>query len=280
MREAAFTIDGFAFGDGTDYLLTQPVKGLPGGPAIRQSSAYRPQQDGAYAGSGFYGSRDLTFAGLIVNDPGGWDALFELESALTAHLEPKAPVLLEATLAGGRLIQTNVRATSPVTIVERNVSTVADWQAQLVADDPRLYAGGAPSVAAASVASGGGIGLTFPMATPITFGSSPLGGELTANNEGTVDTPWVATFTGPLTNFTLEHVEAGRLLIFDGDLLAGDTLEVDSDTRTVLLNGTASRYDWLRYPRWFALAPGLNTLRVVASVGTGGVTVEWRSAWL
>lgn len=280
MREAAFTIDGFAFGDGTDYLLTQPVKGLPGGPAIRQSSAYRPQQDGAFAGSGFYGSRDLTFAGLIVNDPGGWDALFELESALTAHLEPKAPVLLEATLAGGRLIQTNVRATSPVTIVERNVSTVADWQAQLVADDPRLYAGGPASTAAASVPSGAGVGLTFPMATPITFGVAALLGELVADNDGTVATPWVATFTGPLTNFTLEHMDQGRLLIFDGDLAAGSTLVVDSDARTVYLDGTASRYDWLRYPRWFDLEPGSNTLRVNASSGTGGVSLEWRSAWL
>lgn len=279
MREAAFTLNGLAFGAGSSYPLTAPVKGLPGGPGIRQASAMRPQQDGAYGGTGFYGDRQLTFSGVIVNPAGGWGPLRDLEADLTVALMPKAPTLLELALEDGRTLQANVRAASPITIVERNVSTLADWQAQLVADDPRLYDGNLGSSTAA-VATAGGAGLTFPMATPITFGSSPLGGEVTAVNDGTVPTPWVATFDGPLTNFTFEHVEAGRLMTFDGDLLAGDTLEVDADAHTVLLNGTASRYDWLRYPNWFLLTPGLNTLRVTASVGTGGVTVEWRSAWL
>jgi len=280
MREALFTLNGLSFGADTDYPIVGSIRGLPGSPSLRQETILRPQQDGAFGGTGFYGTRRITFEGLILNEAGGWGELYDLSSALVAALATKAPALLELELDDGRQLQTLVRAVSEVGVSERNVSTVADWQAQLEALDPRLYAGGSASTVEVGLPDSGGTGVEFPMESPITFGSSPLGGIATATNAGTIETPWTATISGPIINPSIEHVEQGLTLEFIGELEADETLVVDGDNHAVLLNGSTNRYSWLVAPAWFLLDPGANTIRFNATSGTGTLSLEWRSAWL
>jgi hypothetical protein len=55
---------------------------------------------------------------------------------------------------------------------------------------------------------------------------------------------------------------------------------VDSDARLVLLNGTASRYDWLAFGSvWFPINPGSNTIRLGGASGTGTLDFYWRDGW-
>ena len=91
----------------------------------------------------------------------------------------------------------------------------------------------------------------------------------------------MVTFTGPVVSPTIEHTGQSRRLEFTGTLAAGETLVVDSLARTVLLNGTSSRYSWLTsLSQWFTLEPGANNLRYTAASGTGTCQVDFRSAWM
>ena len=106
------------------------------------------------------------------------------------------------------------------------------------------------------------------------------GGTLDATNSGTIETPYVIVFTGPLVAPSLEHVVQAKILSFSGTLAAGETLVVDSQSKTVMLNGTASRYVWLISPNWFKLLPGANGLRFAGGSGSGSVQISYRNAWL
>lgn len=277
MREATFTLGGFTFGEGTNYPVTG-LKGLPGAPDVRQTSVLRPQQDGAYGGAGFYGTRPITIEGHIFNDAGDRAELWSRTSALVSALTPKDLTTLAIAGVGVDLV-TAVRAAGPVTVAETNVGTLTAWQAQLEALDPRLYAAD-PASAVTGLPGSTGSGVTFPMTSPITFGVDPIGGILTVTNTGTVDTPWTATITGPVTDPRIEHVELGRVLALDGVVDAGSVLELDAAARTVQVDGV-NRYSWLTAPRWFLLPPGPSTIRFAAGSGVGAtLTFEHRSAWL
>lgn len=150
---------------------------------------------------------------------------------------------------------------------------------RFIATDPRIYSA-TVSTASASLPTASG-GLTFPAAAPFVFGSAGSGGSIAATNSGTFETPWTATFTGPLVAPTLTHTGQGKTLSFTGTLAAGETLVLDSVEKTVLLNGTASRYSWLAATsQWFTLPAGANALQFGGASGTGTCSVSWRSAWL
>jgi len=153
-------------------------------------------------------------------------------------------------------------------------------EARFLATDPRIYAA-AQTVLSTGLPTLSG-GLSFPASAPFVFGTAGAGGSLAASHNGTIETPWVATFTGPLVAPAIEHSGQARTLSLSGaSLAAGETLVIDSAARTVLLNGTASRYSWLAATSsWFTLEPGSNALRFTAASGSGTCQIAYRDAWL
>lgn len=149
---------------------------------------------------------------------------------------------------------------------------------RFVGSDPRIYINTLVQVSTTLPTSSGG--LTFAAAAPFVFGTGGTGGTLDATNLGTIETPYVIVFTGPLVAPTLEHTAQAKILAFSGTLAAGETLVVDSASRTVLLNGVSSRYSWLLSPQWFTLEPGANGLRFSGGSGAGSVQVSYRHALL
>lgn len=107
--------------------------------------------------------------------------------------------------------------------------------------------------------------------------SDPIGGK-TINNPGTASTHWTLTFYGPVVNpqFTINGT------VFQTDrqggvtLAAGQTLVVDTRTKTVLFNNvpTNSRYQNTNFDEWnwddLLLQPGVNTVRFDGT----GLTVQ------
>ena len=88
-------------------------------------------------------------------------------------------------------------------------------------------------------------GLTFDLTFDLTFSASSGGDTVTVTNDGNVPTPAVFTIDGPVSNPTIENTTLGKELSFDIVLGASDQLVVDTAARTVVLNGTASRYNTL-----------------------------------
>jgi hypothetical protein len=70
--------------------------------------------------------------------------------------------------------------------------------------------------------------------------------------------------------------------VFSGEIAEGDTLTIDTDERTVRLNGTANRRGLLDSvaTRWFELPPYPAVIELLpeAFAGQGGLRIRWRDA--
>jgi hypothetical protein len=118
--------------------------------------------------------------------------------------------------------------------------------------------------------SGGGV--TWPLLWPMGFaaGAGNGTGQLVLQNRGNVDAPLQLRIDGPVVNPAVYHQETGKLLTLQITVAVGDYLLIDTEARTVLLNGTASRRSAVvQGSTWPAMVPGTNTLRIT---GTQGVS--------
>ncbi|MGY6501648.1 MAG: phage distal tail protein [Acidimicrobiales bacterium] len=154
----------------------------------------------------------------------------------------------------------------------------AEATVQWEASDPRMQALVERSDSTGVGETIGGLG--FPHGFPHGFGFATPG-TVSIQNDGNFPAPWTATLAGPLSSPRIGLVgNNGELALNGFTLPAGQTLEFDSRDRTVLLNGTASRYGSLTTRRWFDLPVGSSLVQLSASAGDGSLTVRWRDTWI
>lgn len=149
---------------------------------------------------------------------------------------------------------------------------------QFVATDPRRYSAVLKSDSTGVGETTGG--LAFPHGFPHGFGfASP--GVIAVENAGSALAPWVATLTGPLSSPRISLVGGGGVLELAGFSLAdGQQLVLDSAERSVILNGSASRYGALTQREWFDLPAGSSSVQLNASSGSGTLSLSWRDTWI
>lgn len=83
---------------------------------------------------------------------------------------------------------------------------------------------------------GPGPGLAIPAVMPLTFPAAPSR-VAHAYNAGTEDAVWQLTLTGPVRNPSLRREDTGEVVALRLTLLDGQAAVVDSDTRTVTVDG-------------------------------------------
>lgn len=140
-----------------------------------------------------------------------------------------------------------------------NVATAVGWidfQATMVAADPRIYDSTAGSQSIAK------------------------GATQSVTNSGTEYAPTTIVFFGPLTNPLLTNNTTGATFGLTQTISSGQSVTVDSLARTVY-NGSTSQYSTITAgaKTFIELAPGSNSLTLTASSGTGTVTVNWHSTY-
>lgn len=130
-------------------------------------------------------------------------------------------------------------------------------------------------------------GFSYPYSYPYSFGGSLVAGEDIGYGGDTREWP-VLRIYGPISTPVLENLTTGRGLYFDGNVAAGDWLEITTapGARAVLANGAAgaSRYGLLNAvsSAWWSLEPGPNLLRLRASdfSGTARAEITYRNRYL
>lgn len=94
------------------------------------------------------------------------------------------------------------------------------------------------------------------------------GHETVIENDSDVPIPIIVTVKGPTVNPKLTNITTGQMIRVKRELLAEDELVIDTDERTVLLNGV----DVFPYidldTEFFSLAFGENVLKYTAESGT------------
>lgn len=266
-------LNGLLMGANTVY----EVRGFDmwAAPDVRGGETARAQQHGMYPGTDWLGGRlaKMNISITPVNEDADLLARQNLASAWqipssgVAQLVWREGSTKYALFGKPRLADTRGEFRLPT-------------ECRFIATDPRIYANAASSAVTGLATATGG--LSFSAAAPFVFGTSGSGSTMSCTNAGTFDAPWTATFTGPLVAPALTQVSTGKVLNFSGaSLAAGESLVIDSAARTVLLNGTASRYSWLSVAsQWFNLSPGANSINLTGASGAGTVTINWRSAWI
>lgn len=273
-------VDGLLLGAGTSYELPRGVDGL-GLPEVRTSDVPRPQDDGLFYGSDFLGKRTLTFQATILGDNAD-DAGVKMDALAAVWQPPEGasafvPLTLEIPGQQSRVLFGRPRRLAFDVDNIKSGKVVATLQYDVA--DPRWYDAVETVLSTAAATSGGG--RTYNRTYPLTYAAGGTGGNLTATNAGNRRTRPVLTITGPSTTPRVENVTAGRYLSFDLTLGVGDFLVIDTDARTVLLGGTASRYSSLSSgSSWWDLAPGDNLLKFTSANSLGTLEVRYRSAWL
>jgi hypothetical protein len=155
---------------------------------------------------------------------------------------------------------------------------------QFKATDPKIYNANS-STEVTALGTGGGSGLSFGpggVAWPAAFGSQPTGGGVVVTNIGPAATWPVFTLDGPLTGPAITNLDTGRRLMFNPSFViaAGQQVVIDTDAKTVLLNGVGRR-DALTVAQWFPI-DGDTTVHIgftAAAAEAGQLRVAWVDAW-
>jgi len=113
------------------------------------------------------------------------------------------------------------------------------------------------------------------------FGGGAGAPNLITNNGWATTSP-IITIQGPAVNPRVTNVTAGLYLQVDTTLGTEDELVLNTDYRTVTLNGINRRALLNNASTWFAAPPGTSYYTFTAT-GTDGNTscvVSWRNAYI
>lgn len=264
---------------GVEWWLTD-APGWRDRPAPRNSGTDRPQDHGQFDAPSYLQARIITLEGTAVA-PTAEAQYLAADIISSVCADPAVLYPLVVTEPGRPARRCMVRLNDATKVsAPYGDGTVFDWNVQLKAPDPRRYADDLTSVPLSLPASSG-VGITLPVTLPFpipTSGSST--GTATVVNAGTLATPPVVTFVGPLIDPRVANITTGRTLGLTITLDAGQTLIVDMAARTVLLGGTVSRaYTITPGSAWWDLPPGSSDLVLTGGGGAGTATVTFRSAW-
>lgn len=264
----------------TTALGITEARGFDELPNVRTSDTPRPADHGLFAGRDFAGGRvvelDLTITGTT-------DLAFRasVQSLADATVFRQDELPLVFRLPG-------YTANRRVNCRPRRRSLPDNWDLvhragratlQFVATDPRIFTDAETVLTTAAATAGGG--RVYNRVYNLTYAAGGTGGTLIATNEGNFETRPRLKITGPCDTPKIENVTASKFLQINVNVAAGDFLEIDTDARTILLNGTASRYSSLSSDSsWWVLDPGSSSLKFTSANNVGTLEVRFRSAFL
>lgn len=288
-----FAFNDFEFGGGQSPYQIMTLDGLEDLPIIRNQDDNRGYQDGMWTGRDFLSGRTLIFVITIRGDAN--NSMQQNLDALQAALVPQqqGTGLLQFQLPDADLQRVNAR------VRRRNIQINTDYSSgmatatyEFFCPDPRYYDNAEQSTDLINAATTAGrtydrvyTATESPNANPFETGMSYGGGSTAANiiqNDGWATTYPLITITGPCINPKVTNVTAGGFLLIDSAIGTEDTLVLNTDLRTVTLNGVNRRALLNNSSTWFAAPPGTSyyTFTATATDGNTSCVVTWRNAYI
>lgn len=268
------------------FIQVTSIDGLLSLPDVSANLRKRLRTHGLREGDAFLDGRTLTITMEVedtVDDSGQYltsnlaDLLDNTNPTETVRLFFRFP-----QVAGGTAGFLNARVTARTIQMKPDfVYGYNEVTLQLVCPDPRIYEAQL-SVNTATLPTSSG-GLEFPVSFPLEFNDVTSGGRINADNAGNFAAPLVMRLDGALVNpkITLNSgTDSEQVLELNTSITASQFIVLDSSSRTVMLNGTQSRYYELVESDWFDLAPGSNEVSLNADSGTGTLSISWRSTFV
>src|SRR5215212_1575130 len=209
-------------------------------PEVRLSMYNRPGEHGSVVTNQLYGGRTITLEGRIAASS---TTLYQqrrrdLQNALRIIKDASAvsqPILLKFQTTDDLLLQTYIYASKKLQFKERS-PIFSEYYLELFAADYNFYD---QSLQTTTLTPPTGGGVTYPVIYPVTY-AAKTGGSVTVNNAGDSNTFPVVTFNGPLTSPYINNTTTGEVFKVNRTLAAGETLVVDMQNKTMVLNATTN----------------------------------------
>lgn len=289
-----FAFNDFEFGGGDSVYQIMSIDGLEDLPVIRNQDDNRGYQDGMWTGRDFLSGRTLTFVMTVRGDSN--HSMNYYLNLLQENLVPQqqGTGLLQFQLPGSSLQRFNARVRRRAITINTDYSSgLATATYEFFCPDPRYYDNTEQTtdlINATTVAgrtynrvytTAASSGSNNPLTAGMYFGGGAGAPNLITNNGWTTTYPLI-TIQGPAINPKVTNVTAGLFLLVDTTLGTSDTLVLNTDLRTVTLNGISRRALLNNASTWFAAPPGTSYYTFTAT-GTDGNTacvISWRSAYI
>jgi len=264
---------------GVPFVDIDRVSGLDNAP-YRETKRDHEGSDGGFMDAEFETGRDITLEGTVYAPLG-----VSLESYLDSlknNWEPSTTLvplyLLPDNTVGTRLVFVKPLGCKYDWDTARRIGSTS-VQFNAYAEDPRIYdftqtSTNIPIGAIVTNGFGFNLGFSFSFGTVSTNSDGQF-----VSVSGNRPTPPIFTISGPVTNPLIISDTLGRTMGFTITLGVGETLVIDTQYRTVRLNGTTNRRSTLTLPGWFMLQPGSNFIRFRAAAGSGTLNIAYRNAW-
>ena len=247
LQNEEYVYNTLLMGGDSDYAITA-VEGLDD-IDVREQSADKALDHGAFVEAEFLASRIITLTGYII--AADLTALAAKIDLLRRAFGPqRADQIFEFKWAGE--VQKRTYAKPIRRALPRTLATAlghANFVVALRAGDPRLYAETVSLLAADGVAV----------------------------NAGTFPSPPAATIVGPATNPRITNVTAGRYVEVSTTLTTGQVLEIDFAKKTIYKGGVSIYGSLAPASEWWQVEPGNNDITFTGITGTK--ELAWRSAW-
>lgn len=160
---------------------------------------------------------------------------------------------------------------------------IREFIINLIAVDPRILSQNQENKIVYIPSTEGGF--VFPITFPLAFGTVQTGGKITCTNDGNYSVLPIVKMFAPLTNPKIRNNDDGQKEILINLTITGsDWLEIDFEEKTIMLNGTTSRYNYLGSSPddWWKILPGNNEIEFRDSGGNtdGKAEIIFRSGWI
>lgn len=267
----------------TNYLATIGARDLTGMPPYALTESRTPLTDGAVLRYVLADVREVDVPLLVTAS--SYAELYDALAALEVALNPKSgPGKLRVTAPNGNIRDINCTYASGFEH-DLGQGTIGSLASILVfrAHDPYLYDVMATQIGPFFASTAPAF---FPI-LPIHLGSSSVLSSFSVDNSGHAEAYPVWTIHGPGSAITLTNNTTGKALALTGNggltLGASDVLTIDTQARTLLLNGVTSEYSKLSFASslWL-LAKGFNSIAVSMTGTTSASYIQgsYKRRWL
>lgn len=289
-----FAFNDFEFGGGNSVYQILTIDGLEDLPVIRNQDDNRGYQDGMWTGRDFLSGRTLVFTMTVRGDNN--NSMNYYLNRLQENLVPQqqGTGLLQFQLPGSALQRINARVRRRAIQINPDYSSgMATATYEFFCPDPRYYDDTelTTDLVNATAVAGRTYNRVYteppnavannPYISGMYFGGGAGAPNLITNNGWTTTYPLI-TIEGPAINPRITNVTAGLYLQIDTTLGTGDTLVLNTDLRTVTLNGISRRSLLNNASTWFAAPPGTSyyTFTATGTTGNTSCVISWRSAYI
>ena len=277
-----FSYNGWLFGGTGQGVQVLSVTGLEDLPTLRVQDDNRGYFDGMFTGRDFLNGRTITMELQIMSDGSNNYQVYlqQLQQYLISQQSGTTVLQFNLPTRGTRRVNARVRrraiAVNPEYTYGKAYATI-----EFFCPDPRIYNDTATTY---TFTPASGTGRTYPRVYPMLYNATTgtPGNQQTMVNNGNYTTYPIYTIVGPCSNPSIVNANTNTALNFNVTLSSTDTLTVDTDMKTVLLNNIVSRNLLAASSQWSGFDPGNTLLSLLVSTYTAGASmvVSYRDAYI